>query len=147
MFACAAAVAALALAGGIAYAAIPDPTGMIHCCFKTVGGQLRVIDTSTTNCLPSETAISWNQIGAQGTPGVSGYEEKTHQVFVSVGAFANVSVSCSAGKKVLGGGFDIETPDRRCSRQNRVTATATSLTTAGTSGSTTRVPLGPGRSP
>jgi hypothetical protein len=108
---CAAAVAALALAGGIAYAAIPDPTGMIHGCFKTVGGQLRVIDTSTTNCLPSETAISWNQVGAQGTPGVSGYEEKTHQVFVSVGAFANVSVSCSAGKKVLGGGFDIETPD------------------------------------
>jgi len=28
-----------------------------------------------------------------------------------VGAFTTVSVSCSAGKKVLGGGFDLETPD------------------------------------
>jgi len=111
IFAFAVVVAVLALAGGIAYAAIPDSNGVIHGCFKTVGGQLRVIDTSTTSCLPSETAISWNQMGPPGTPGVSGYEEKTHQVFVTAGAFTNVTVFCSAGKKVLGGGFDIETPD------------------------------------
>ncbi len=111
MFVYAVAAAVLALAGGIAYAAIPDSSGVIHGCFKTGSGDLRVIDPSTTSCLPSETAISWNQMGPQGPPGVSGYEEKTHQVFVSAGAFTNVSVSCSAGKKVLGGGFDIETPD------------------------------------
>ena len=35
----------------------------------------------------------------------------THQVFVPAGAVAQVSVSCPTGKKVLGGGFDIETPD------------------------------------
>lgn len=34
-----------------------------------------------------------------------------HQVFVSPGATTNVTVMCPAGKKVLGGGFDIETPD------------------------------------
>jgi hypothetical protein len=32
-------------------------------------------------------------------------------VFVTAGAVTNVTVRCSAGKKVLGGGFDIETPD------------------------------------
>jgi hypothetical protein len=112
LVALAAAVAGLALVGGIAYAVIPDSSGVIHGCFKTASGALRVIDPSTTSCLPSETAISWNQVGPPGPPGaVSGYEEKTHQVFVSAGAVANVSVSCSTGKKVLGGGFDIETPD------------------------------------
>ncbi len=35
----------------------------------------------------------------------------SHQEFIAAGAGANVSVSCSAGKKVLGGGYDIETPD------------------------------------
>src|SRR5262249_24273493 len=49
--------------------------------------------------------------GPQGLAGISGYEEKTQQVFVPVGAFMTISVSCPAGKKVLGGGFDIETPD------------------------------------
>lgn len=35
----------------------------------------------------------------------------THQEFIAAGAVANVTVSCSAGKKVLGGGYDVETPD------------------------------------
>jgi hypothetical protein len=49
--------------------------------------------------------------GPQGPGGLSGYEEVIHQVFVLPGAFATVSVMCSAGKRVLGGGYDIETPD------------------------------------
>ena len=35
----------------------------------------------------------------------------THQEFLAPGAFVNVHVDCPAGKKVLGGGFDVETPD------------------------------------
>jgi hypothetical protein len=107
-------VSAAAIGGGVAYATIPDASGVIHGCYKNANGQLRVIDPAVSQCLPSETAISWNQTGPPGPPGppgISGYEEKTHQVFVSAGAFTNVSVSCSAGKKVFGGGFDIETPD------------------------------------
>jgi hypothetical protein len=102
---------AAAIGGGVAYATIPDASGVIHGCYKKKHGQLRVIDPGTSHCRRSETAISWNQTGPPGPPGISGYEEKTHQVFVSAGAFTNVSVTCSAGKKVFGGGFDIETPD------------------------------------
>lgn len=53
-------------------------------------------------------------VGPQGPPGppggVSGYQIVSHQVFLSSGTFANVHVECPTGKKVLGGGFDIETP-------------------------------------
>ena len=49
--------------------------------------------------------------GATGPGGLSGYEQVIHQVFLTPGQFVTVTVLCSAGKKVLGGGFDIETPD------------------------------------
>jgi hypothetical protein len=37
-------VAAIAAVGSIAWADIPD-SGVIHGCYKTVGGPLRVVDT------------------------------------------------------------------------------------------------------
>ena len=64
-----AAVASLVLAGGVAYASIPDG-GVIHGCYKTQNGQLRVIDSG--GCGPSETALNWNQTGQQGTTGPAG---------------------------------------------------------------------------
>jgi hypothetical protein len=48
---------------------------------------------------------------ALGLGGISGYQIVTHQEFLAPGTFANVHVECPTGKKVLGGGFDIETPD------------------------------------
>jgi hypothetical protein len=60
----------LALAGGVAYATIPDGQGVIHACYKTQNGQLRVIDAG--GCKPSETALSWSQVGQQGPPGPAG---------------------------------------------------------------------------
>jgi hypothetical protein len=60
------------VAGTIAFASIPDSVGVIHGCFKTQSGQLRVIDAATAQCSPSETAISWNQIGPQGPQGPAG---------------------------------------------------------------------------
>jgi Collagen triple helix repeat (20 copies) len=66
----------LALAAGIAYASIPDSSGVIQACYQKVNGQLRVIDTSKGGtCNSSETALSWNQtgpIGAKGTTGAKG---------------------------------------------------------------------------
>lgn len=43
--------------------------------------------------------------------GVSGYQTVMNRVVVPGGATQSVHVTCPAGKKVLGGGFDIETPD------------------------------------
>jgi hypothetical protein len=46
-----------------------------------------------------------------GCAGISGYETVANRVIVPGGSTQNVHVDCPAGKKVLGGGFSIETPD------------------------------------
>jgi len=46
-----------------------------------------------------------------GCAGISGYQTVMNRVVVPGGKFQNVHVDCPAGKKVLGGGFSIETPD------------------------------------
>jgi len=46
-----------------------------------------------------------------GCGGISGYETVMNRVVVPGGATQSVHVECPAGKKVLGGGFNIETPD------------------------------------
>jgi hypothetical protein len=43
--------------------------------------------------------------------GVQGYQTVMNRVVVPGGATQSVHVDCPAGKKVLGGGFSIETPD------------------------------------
>ena len=66
-------VAALAVAGAVAYAAVPDSAGAIHGCYNKLFGSLRVIDTDrNARCLPGESAISWNQTGPQGPAGAPG---------------------------------------------------------------------------
>ena len=68
------AVALVALAVGIAKAAIPDSgTGEIHGCYQKNQGQLRVIDAQAgATCGPSELGLVWNQIGPTGPSGPSG---------------------------------------------------------------------------
>lgn len=46
-----------------------------------------------------------------GCAGISGYQTVRNQTFLASGKFANVHVDCPSGKKVLWGGFNIETPD------------------------------------
>jgi hypothetical protein len=66
-------VVLVAFAGAVTYAlADIGGGGVINGCYKSVNGQLRVIDPATDNCLPSETAISWSQTGPQGPPGPQG---------------------------------------------------------------------------
>jgi len=61
------------IGGSVAYAAIPDPGGVVHGCYDKLLGTVRVVDTGANqNCLPTETAITWNQTGPQGLPGVTG---------------------------------------------------------------------------
>lgn len=72
------------VAGGIAYATIPDSNGVVHACYHvnpqgTVdgSGNLRVIDPSSANkdgsaCKKDEKALDFNQTGPQGQQGPVG---------------------------------------------------------------------------
>src|SRR5439155_3628680 len=65
------AAAGAALAGGLAYATIPDSSGIIYGCYGNKTGALRVIDSSSS-CTSKETPISWNQQGTSGPSGPTG---------------------------------------------------------------------------
>lgn len=58
--------------GGVAVASIPNSDGVIDGCYNSGSGALRVIDTSSQQCSPKETSISWNQQGSPGSPGAPG---------------------------------------------------------------------------
>ena len=68
-------VAIFALAGGIAYAAIPDTAGVIQGCYRVSSddqkGQLRVVE-SAASCRSNELPIQWNVAGAPGARGPAG---------------------------------------------------------------------------
>ena len=80
---------ALLVAGGIAYATIPDSSGVIHACYKVDpkgnldgNATLRVIDPSATKpdtaaCKNNEQALDWNQTGPQGPQGLQGPQGPT----------------------------------------------------------------------
>lgn len=65
-----AATVASAAAGGYALAAVPND-GVIHGCYNSKSGALRVIDSSES-CGKSEYSLSWNQEGPQGPAGPTG---------------------------------------------------------------------------
>lgn len=71
------AVAFAALAGGVAWATIPGGDGVIHGCYLKSGGNLRVIDSSVTNCKKTETALDWSVAGPQGPQGEPGQQGAT----------------------------------------------------------------------
>jgi len=66
------AVAATALAGGVALATIPSPDGTIHACYVKSGSAIIVIDASVKQCSRKQTALTWNVQGPAGTPGAQG---------------------------------------------------------------------------
>jgi hypothetical protein len=71
----AAGVLVSACLGAVAYASIPDVGGAIHGCYKTNGGNLRVIDPSAGGaCQSSETPLDWSQTGPRGQRGPTGAE-------------------------------------------------------------------------
>lgn len=109
------------LAGGVAWATIPGPDGVISTCYLKSGGTLRVIDATTGKCSSKETSLSWNvqgppgpagedgqdgQDGAPGADGVSGYEivEDSGQDNGIGGVAHTHSVFCPANKVPTGGG-------------------------------------------
>lgn len=102
---------------------VPD---VIYACVNSSSGTIKIVSV-TDECAGNEESVSWNRegpVGPQGTPGpqgpaglpgpagssgISGYQIVSNQSFLSPGV-ANVHVECPSGKKVLGGGFSVETP-------------------------------------
>ena len=68
----AAAVVAALVAGGVAYATIPDSSGVIHGCYQKSGGALSVINASVTGCAKTQTELQWNVQGPTGLQGPQG---------------------------------------------------------------------------
>jgi hypothetical protein len=63
-------VVLLAIAGGIAYATIPDSDGTIHGCYSTKSGALRVIDPAVSQCDPNKEApLSFHQFSGTAAGG------------------------------------------------------------------------------
>lgn len=59
-------------AGAVAYASIPDGSGVIHACRNKGAGQVRIVDTPSQRCRPDEIALTWNQSGPPGPKGDPG---------------------------------------------------------------------------
>jgi hypothetical protein len=109
----------LVLAGMVAFASIPDSAGVIHACYNTAAGTLRVIDSPTQACRPSETAISWNQVGPsgaigpqgpqgpQGPSGVLGLQVVNTTSAFDTSSYKTVTALCPAGTKVVSGGAGV----------------------------------------
>jgi hypothetical protein len=111
-------VGALAVTGGIALATIPDGGGVIHACYKSGSGDLRVIDPSAGGaCKPSESALAWSQTGPPGTPGTPGAAGATNVAIrtftqtVAPGGVSTFTAHCNAGEVATGGGWRLEGPD------------------------------------
>jgi hypothetical protein len=66
-------VGGLVVAGGIAYATIPDASGVIHGCYNKTQGSVRVIDSEKAQtCSNGEAPLNWSQTGPQGQQGLQG---------------------------------------------------------------------------
>ncbi len=119
--------AAVAAAGGVAYATVPDGAGVVHGCYATTftagrSGQLRVIDTGKSQvCQSGEQPLDWNQKGPtgpqgpqgppgpqgpQGPPGLSGYEsvEILGSFTLPASQGDHLTAPCPKGKRAIGGG-------------------------------------------
>jgi hypothetical protein len=107
----------------VVQAAIPDPSGVIHACYRS-NGNLRLVDKSS--CTINEMALTWNQTGPQGpagapgpagTPGpqgqpgapgpagVAGYEIISMHETLPLNGSIEVTATCPTGKRVIGGGY------------------------------------------
>ena len=96
--AAAGALVAGVLAGGIAWAAIPEG-GVIQGCYDA-GGNLKVV--AALPCPKGYTALQWNQQGIQGTPGTNGTngtdgEDGTDGTSPTVVQLAPGDPNCPAG--------------------------------------------------
>jgi hypothetical protein len=98
--------------GSIAYASIPDSSGLIRGCYtnQTFNGvhAIGVLDTATNpTCPKNTTAISWNQQGPPGTSGIELVTRSTHvDGVIGAGTFQTIGpLYCPSGKHAINGGL------------------------------------------
>ena len=99
-------------AAGIAYASIPDASGVIHGCYNpngadaTNGTPLNIIDSAQASCGNNRQPIDWNRRGprgATGPAGISGYEIVRASVLDPPNTTTEAQAACPSGKRALGG--------------------------------------------
>jgi hypothetical protein len=96
------AVLGLVVGGGIAWATIPDSSGVIHTCYKNNGW--RVIDSPGTSCNSSETPFDFN-------PGAVRAVIRTFTETLSPGEVHTFTASCNPGEVATGGGWRLVGPN------------------------------------
>jgi hypothetical protein len=102
------AAALIAAAAGIAYAAIPGSNGVISACYAK-DGDLRVIDAATgAKCKSGETALSWNQQGPTGAPGVLDFYTREKGIDIPPHEDEFEDLDCDPGDRATGGGFAVD---------------------------------------
>jgi hypothetical protein len=107
-----AAIVALGV-GGVAYATIPSG-GAFTACAQNTTGALRLIDPSTTHCLPSEQQVTWNKTGVTGTTGVTG-DTGAPGPSEAWQVFSESPITLPAGSYVVTGGVRFHTASATCS--------------------------------
>jgi hypothetical protein len=144
----AATVLALAIGAQAVWASIPGAGGAISACYKTISGDLRVIDLSAGGaCQKSETGLGWQQVGPQGPPGQQGIQGiqgiqgppgvqgptgvgvSDYQVVTTLGTTAkegDISLGsafarCPDGTRVVGGGFKLPSSANLSVQKNEAT--------------------------
>jgi BclA C-terminal domain len=101
----AAAVVVVAVAvGGIAYASIPGPDGVIHGCYRKTTGELIVVDSGKV-CEEGWKSLNWSQTGPTGLTGPKGPTGATGPTGPT-GALSSayVDASSTANQMVAAGG-------------------------------------------
>jgi len=131
---------AAALAGGFAWASIPDANNVIHTCYNQATGTFRPIDYPSVQCRNGEKQLDFNQKGPKGDPGtngtngingingidgtngingidgkdgqdgVSGYEIVSWTSVMFANTSGNFYAICPAGKRVLSAGWEVPPP-------------------------------------
>lgn len=102
------------LAGGIAYATIPDGAGVYTACEQNANGTLRLIDPSLGgksklgHCAANETQVTWNQ---QGQPGPAGPQGPKGDTGATGAAGANGEDGQSVTSNALAPGDDASCPN------------------------------------
>ena len=74
-------VSGAVLAGGVAYATVPDAGGVIHGCYGKRDGALRAVDTGAGGACSAakENVLTWSQTGPPGADGAPGPGATTFQ--------------------------------------------------------------------
>lgn len=102
-----------ATAGPILSAAANEANAskILYACYNPSGAVYRIKEPGLPDgCRAQDVEFSWNEQGPEGPPGpagadgVSGWELKS-ATWTLTSAFQSISISCTPGKKVLGGGY------------------------------------------